>query len=269
MMYWIAKQEIAHTTKFNSLRDLAIELGCDFLRELNLGKNAQYSSEQIISELLQCLSMVIDEEIILGMQSSNYFSIMTDESTDISVLKQLVLVGRYLTESGIRTSFLHIGDIANGTAESIEQAILDYLQSKALQISKLRAFGSDGAAVMTGRLSGVAVRLKTHCPRMIAVHCVNHRLALAAAHASDSIPYLKFKSILQSLFYFYQNSAVRMANLHSIQEILNDPVIKCKQAKDVRWLSHENAIKAIIRTLPSLLVSLERESSVNQLHMVY
>ena len=77
MMYWIAKQEIAHTTKFNSLRDLAIELGCDFLRELNLGKNAQYSSEQIISELLQCLSMVIDEEIILGMKSSNYFSIMT------------------------------------------------------------------------------------------------------------------------------------------------------------------------------------------------
>ena len=73
----------------------------------------------------------------------------------------------------------------------------------------------------------------------------NHRLALAAAHASDSIPYLKqFKStyILQTLFYFFQNSAVHMANLHEIQDMLNDPQIKCKQAKDVRWLSHDNAI---------------------------
>lgn len=54
-----------------------------------------------------------------------------------------------------------------------------------------------------------------------------------------------------------------MANLHAIQEVLNDPVIKCKQAKDVRWLSHDNAIKALIRTLPSILVSLEREAAEN------
>ena len=54
-----------------------------------------------------------------------------------------------------------------------------------------------------------------------------------------------------------------MANLHAIQEILNDPVIKCKQAEDLRWLSHENAIKAMIRSLPSLLASLEREACEN------
>ena len=117
---------------------------------------------------------------------------------------------------------------------------------------------------MTGRQNGVSVRLKSHSPRTIAVHCINHRLALAAANASDSIPYIKqFKSILQSLFYFYQNSAVRTASLQTIQEVLNDPVIKCKQAKDVRWLSHENAIKAVVRSLPSLLVSLDREASEN------
>jgi len=66
------------------------------------------------------------------------------------------------------------------------------------------AFGSDGAAVMVGRLSGVGVRLKNNSPKMLAVHCVNHRLVLAAAHASDSVPYLKrFKSILQSVQLVY------------------------------------------------------------------
>ena len=99
---------------------------------------------------------------------------------------------------------------------------------------------------------------------MISVHCVAHRLALAAAHAADGIPYLqRFKSILQTLFYFYQNSAVRVANLHAIQEVLNDPSIKCKLAKDVRWLPYDMAIKAVIRTLPFLLVSLNHEASEN------
>ena len=54
-----------------------------------------------------------------------------------------------------------------------------------------------------------------------------------------------------------------MANLHAIQEILNDPQIKCKQAKNVHWLSHDNAIKALIRSLPSISVRLDREASEN------
>ena len=96
---------------------------------------------------------------------------------------------------------------------------------------------------MIGRINGLAARLKRHSPRMISVHRVNHRLALTATHAADGIPYLQhFKSILQTLFFFYQNSAVHMASVHAIQEVLDDPTIKCKLAKDVRWLSHDTAI---------------------------
>ena len=60
-LYWLAKEVVPHTTKFHSLKDLAIRLGCDYLRELNLSTNAQYSSEQTIAELLHCLSLVIEE----------------------------------------------------------------------------------------------------------------------------------------------------------------------------------------------------------------
>ena len=60
MVYWLAKEEIAHTTKFASLMQLSINLGADYLRELHVGRNACYSSEQIIGELLQCLSQVIN-----------------------------------------------------------------------------------------------------------------------------------------------------------------------------------------------------------------
>ena len=121
-----------------------------------------------------------------------------------------------------------------------------------LNIAKLRGFGSDGAAVMTGRLTEVSTRLKAHAQRLISIHCANHRLALAAAHAADNIPYLKhFKTNIYSLFWFYQNSSVRLADLQ----------IKFKEAKNVRWLSHANAIKAIVQTLPSLLISLDKEAA--------
>ena len=65
-----------------------------------------------------------------------------------------------------------------------------------LQVSKLCAFGSDGVAVMTIISNGIAVRLRGHSPNMIAVHYVNHKLA---AHASDSVPFLK--QFIQTLFY--------------------------------------------------------------------
>jgi hypothetical protein len=52
-----------------------------------------------------------------------------------------------------------------------------------------------------------------------------------------------------------------MAGLHAIQEILNDPIIKLRQAKDVQWLSYDAAIGSIYRTLPSIIVSLEREGT--------
>ena len=49
--------------------------------------------------------------------------------------------------------------------------------------------------------------------------------------------------------------------MHAIQAVLDDPIIKLKQAKDVRWLSHEAAISSILSTMPSLIASLEGEAS--------
>ena len=101
MKYWLAKEEIAHTTKFPSLMELSIQLGSDYLQELNLDGNANYTSEQTIRELVQCLSSLVEKQILENIRSSEFFALMTDESTDIAVLKQLVLVARYLTKEGV------------------------------------------------------------------------------------------------------------------------------------------------------------------------
>ena len=122
--------------------------------------------------------------------------------------------------------------------------------------------GSDGASVMLGKKGGVAALLKARVPFMIANHCVAHRLALACGQASDEVPYLlKFKAVLSQLYRFYDNSPVRTAGLHSIQEVLNEPTLKLSQAKDVRWLSHEKAVNNLRKCFSAVIVSLEREAT--------
>ena len=128
IMYWLVKEEVAHTTKYESSLDLAIDLGCNYLKELHIARIATYRSRQIVGEFLQSISRQVEEDTLQQLASSTYFSIMTDESTDISVLKQLVLIICYLLPTGnVTTSFLAIDDMPDGTAETIEAAILKIL----------------------------------------------------------------------------------------------------------------------------------------------
>ena len=216
IVYWLAKEEVAIFTKYESLLCLVQSLGCTYIKDISRGGNATYSSHQIVGEFIQCLASVTADAKLSRLRSSPFYSLMIDESTDTSVLSQLVIVAKYLLPSGdVETSFVHMCDIANGKAETIEEAVMAYIQNFDLNVNKLRAFGSDGSSVMVGKNNGVAAKLKIHQPRLLSIHCINHRLALAAAHAADDIPYLqKFKSTVQSLFLFYQNSPVRMAGLH-------------------------------------------------------
>ena len=60
--------------------------------------------------------------------------------------------------------------------------------------------------------------MRANCPRLINIHCVAHRLALAAAQSAAGIPYLtKFKDILGQMYRYYEASGVRMAGLKAIQ----------------------------------------------------
>ena len=115
------------------------------------------------------------------------------------------------------------------------------MEENGLTMSKMMDFGTDGAAVMTGKHNGVAARFKQRQPLLTSVHCVCHHLALAAAQAGNDVTYIpkKFKPTLSQLFYFYQNSSVRMSGLQAIEKLLESPELKLKKPADTRWLSHD------------------------------
>ncbi len=93
-LYWLAKNEIPHTTKYVPLIKLASNLGCTYFDSLHRGGNASYTSERIIQEFLRVLSSQIEASKLDEVHSSQYVGLMCDETTDISILKQLVIYGR-------------------------------------------------------------------------------------------------------------------------------------------------------------------------------
>ena len=50
--------------------------------------------------------------------------------------------------------------ILAGDAETIKQAIIDFITEIGLDMTKLSGFGSDGASVMIGKRNGVAAKLR-------------------------------------------------------------------------------------------------------------
>ena len=243
-LYWLAKQEIPHTTNYVGLLELVQSLGATYLSDLNLGGNAHCTSEHFSQEAMTSLGEVISKSIFDDLRASPF--LICDETTDVAIVKEVIIYARYLgRDRKVCTSFIGMIEVADGTARTILVTLQLLCDREHLDIqNKLVAFGSDGAAVMIGAHSGVATLLKHICPWMISNHCVAHRLALVAGQAAKEVAYIKkFKAILSQLYRFCDFSAVRTAGLRGIQEVLNDPKLKLTKALDIRWLSHERAVE--------------------------
>ena len=259
-LYWLAKEETAHHKKFSSLLELGKLLGCDYFSELEVSKHKNYTSRRIINEFLVVLSDLVEQDILSKVAVSPAVGILCDESTDVSNLKQLAVYVCFVLNCKAKTCFLKIIDIPNDTAETIEQKLIDACQKCSIPMANIFSIGSDGAAVMTGRKTGVAKRMKAHNSEMLSIHCGAHRVALACSQAALQVPYVKkFDTYLTTLYYFFANSPVREAAFHHIQSLLTDTMLQLKKAVHTRWLSHDQAIIVLRRTLSSVITTLEHE----------
>ena len=155
-LYWLVKQEIAHHTKFSSLLELGKSIGCPYICELEVSKTANYSSHMIIDEFLSVLSDYVETSILSDIQESSAVGILCDESTDVANLKQLVVFAKYTVNGFPQTRFLKVVSLQDGKADTIEQQLLEVCQTCKIPLTNIAGFGSDGAAVMVGKSTGVA-----------------------------------------------------------------------------------------------------------------
>ncbi|MEW8544162.1 MAG: hypothetical protein AB2693_11565 [Candidatus Thiodiazotropha sp.] len=182
---------------------------------------------------------------------------------NVTVRKKLIVYFVALENGVKRTYFGGNYTIFNGTAETVTSGLLAALEERGITMSKVMGFGSDGAAVMMGRKTGVAKRLKDYNPFMINIHCIAHRVALAASGAGKEIEKIaKFRQTVNSVYNYFDNSAVRYERLRELNSALDDnDIVSLKEPCSVRWLSLTRAVTAIKANLPALLMELDEDAA--------
>ncbi|XP_070573799.1 uncharacterized protein C17orf113-like [Ptychodera flava] len=262
-VYWLAKEAVA-TDKYSSLLDLMDANGCELVKNLSVSGNTSYRSHTTAEELQQACADAIKANIIIvrNIRNSDFFSLLTDESTDISVSGRLVLYIRSVTdEFDVRSNFVGNLHLVEKDSSAITDKLCETLKQNGFETTRMVGLGSDGASVMVGHKNGVSAKLKGLNPFLLNVHCIAHRLALCTSQAAATVDYLKeYKNILTSLFYYFKASSLRSSRLREVEIMLESPQLKVKEIHEVRWFAFYDALQTVFRSWNALVTFFDAQS---------
>ena len=156
---------------------------CDWLKR----PQAKFTSPDIQNEMLSIMALMILRQIA-GEISGKWFTIMVDETTDLSNTEQMILCLRYVDDNlDVHEEVIGLHSLESLSADTIVSTVQDILLRLNLRIDNCRGQCYDGASSMSGSKSGVATRLLALEPRALYTHCYGHALNLAAQDALKSV----------------------------------------------------------------------------------
>uniref|UniRef100_A0A8C4RT82 DUF4371 domain-containing protein n=1 Tax=Erpetoichthys calabaricus TaxID=27687 RepID=A0A8C4RT82_ERPCA len=151
--------------------------------------NAKYTSKIIQNEVLDCLAEMVRSEIVDEVKNSEYFSIMADETKDVSKQEQISFVLSSYYNGTIKESFLHFESAERLDAVGLTEKIVHLLEHHGLDYkNNLIGQAYDGAAVMSGKHPGVQARIKEKAKYALYIHCSAHCLNLVLVHVIKAVP---------------------------------------------------------------------------------
>jgi len=102
--------------------------GDDFLRTVleGSGKRYKYTSPVIQNEIIQVCNTILLRKIVNKVNKSKCFSVLADETTDISTKEQLSICVRYIDEQNmLHEDFLQFFEIESLTGDALANSILN------------------------------------------------------------------------------------------------------------------------------------------------
>ena len=174
-------------------------------KRLNDGpQNALYISPLIQNSLLNIMGSMVRRKICDDIRKSVYYSILADETKDVSKKEQLTIVLRFVDDNAvIHENFLTFVEASELNAAGLTSYILSVLKEHRLDPENIVSQGYDGASVMSGKYKGVQQRIKEIAPHAEYIHCYAHTLNLVLVDSTKSNQYANdFFILLESLYVF-------------------------------------------------------------------
>lgn len=218
------------------------------------------------------------EDLAADIGNSKY-SIIVDESTDISVTKYLsvAIIYHSKAKSEIVTTFLALCVLETCDARGIVEGIKCVLSEYRLNLENLVGIGTDNASVMVGVNNGVYQQLRAHVPHLVLIRCVCHSLQLATSAAvAEGLP-RSLDYLVGDTYNWFARSSSRQQAYKELFAILNsgEEPLKIVQACSTRWLSIATAVERVLDQWDELkahfqiLRTAERCYSAEVLHSMY
>lgn len=178
--YLVANRIAKAKKPFTIGEDLILRAAKDICREL-LGEAAVKKIAQVplsastVTRRIEEIAEDIETQLLERINNSPWYALQVDESTDIDNKALLLVYVRYLYQEDTHEDMLP----TKTTAAELFKSLDDYMSGK-LKWSFCVGICTDGAAAMTGRLSGLTARIKEVAPECESTHCVIHREMMAS-----------------------------------------------------------------------------------------
>lgn len=226
-----------------------------------------WRSKNYAFEFVNSINQIVQNETMCKVKNAPWHTLIVDESTDITVHKMLVLYIKYREENNVnhKTVFGGIVQLTACTARDIVQAITQFYTKHKLDMQRMVMLTSDGASVMLGKHNGVAALLKQKIPHLTEQHCVAHREDLGIDDAWKDVPLMRdVETFLRTVYSTFSRSTVKRGKLEELAKILDEDSLSFRPLNEVRWLSRDQAVNAVLRNYTVLEEYCKRESSDNR-----
>ena len=153
-VYFMAKKNLPNDG-FSDLKHFIVVQGCAAIGNLSFqsghgGQQVTYEHSESVWSFQEAIALVVDEDLDNDLLQAEFYSLMIDESTDISVDHNLVIYLGYVLGGEIHCRFFNLVELPGGTAPEIVDAVLNILAMRNMPLDKRCGIATDGASVMVG-----------------------------------------------------------------------------------------------------------------------
>ena len=170
---------------------------------------------------------------------ANYFSVLSDGSTDSAVTEKETIYILLICEGTPVLKYLSIENVKNADAPGLKSTLEIAINRFGFThyYDKLVGLNLDGASVNLGKHNGLNVLVPDEALWGEVVHCFNHRLELAVKDAFiQSTFYSSINEILSKLYCLYQKSPKRLTQLKELSKATEKSIPKPTKADGTRWI---------------------------------
>lgn len=175
----------------------------------------------------------------------NYYSLVVDESNDVSVSKNLAVVIR-IFDGQCRDRFLGLVHLNDCTANGIFESTTKMLNEYKIPIKYMVGITTDTCSVITGLKNGVQTKFKELVPSLFKNGCICHILILSSAAASEFALPKEIDKFIKRINHHFCNNSSRRDSFMEFQQYFGAELHNILKFSSTRWLSRQEVVNRIL-----------------------